>query len=113
MVKIRLTLKGKKNQPTYRVVVMDSRKKRDGKYIEDLGYFNPQLKPQKFVIDKQKYEAWIKKGARPSESILKLIEGKYEFVKYKGKKVEEEKAEAESVNVDEKEKEVKTESIKE
>ena len=82
MVKIRLKLKGRKNAPSYRIVVIDSKKKRDGKYIEDLGYFNPIEKTVLLNIDKDRYNYWISKGAKCSESVKNIIEGKYKFVKY-------------------------------
>ncbi len=89
MVKIRLKLKGRKNAPSYRVVVIDSKKKRDGKYIEDLGYFNPSEKTVLLNIDKDRYNYWVSKGAQASESIKKLVEGKYKFVKYNPKATKE------------------------
>lgn len=82
MVKIRLKLKGRKNAPSYRIVVIDSKKKRDGKYIEDLGYFNPINTPALVHIEKDRYNYWIQKGAQVSEAVKQIVDGKYKFVKY-------------------------------
>ncbi len=73
-VHIRLMRFGKKKQPSYRVVVVDSKKPRDGAYIEALGYYNPLLKENANVkIDLEKYEEWIKKGAIPTLVVEKLV----------------------------------------
>ncbi|MBI1857965.1 MAG: 30S ribosomal protein S16 [Candidatus Melainabacteria bacterium] len=71
MVRIRLSRRGKKKSPFYRVVVTDIRKKRDGAPIDELGTYNPLTKELK--LDKQKIEEWIKKGAKPSETITSLL----------------------------------------
>ncbi|MBI3308008.1 MAG: 30S ribosomal protein S16 [Candidatus Melainabacteria bacterium] len=71
MVRIRLSRRGKKKSPFYRVVVTDIRKKRDGAPIDELGTYNPLTKELK--LDKQKIEEWIKKGAKPSETIASLL----------------------------------------
>ena len=94
MVKIRLKLTGRKNAPSYRVVAIDSKKKRNGEYIEDLGYFNPSNKTTLLNIDKDRYNYWISKGAQPSLSVKKLLDGSYKFVKYdpKASKEAEEQA---------------------
>jgi small subunit ribosomal protein S16 len=60
---------GAKGRPFYRVVVADSRYARDGRYIEQLGYYDPLTDPAKFIIDAAKFEQWIRKGAQPSESV--------------------------------------------
>jgi small subunit ribosomal protein S16 len=60
---------GAKKRPFYRVVVADSRFARDGRYIEQLGYYDPLTDPAKFIIDTGKFEQWILRGARPSESV--------------------------------------------
>lgn len=82
MVKIRLTRKGRKNAPSYRIVVADSRSKRDGKFIEIIGYYNPTEDKEKVVYKKDRYEYWISVGAQPTKAVKKLINGKYEFVPY-------------------------------
>ncbi len=71
-VKIRLTRLGDKKSPFYRVVVADSRTSRDGKVIENLGYFNP-LKENELKIDKEKTLTWIKNGAQPTETARTLL----------------------------------------
>jgi len=73
-VKIRLTRLGKKKQPTYRVVVMDSRKPRDGKYIEQLGIYDPRQEPSLITIDNERALYWLKTGAQPTERAQKLLE---------------------------------------
>ncbi len=73
-VKIRLTRLGKKKQPTYRVVVMDSRKPRDGKYIEQLGIYDPRQEPSLVKIDNERALYWLRTGAQPTERARKLLE---------------------------------------
>jgi len=68
-VVIRMKRAGAKKRPFYRVVVADSRYARDGRYIEQLGYYDPLTDPAKFQIDAEKFANWIRKGARPSESV--------------------------------------------
>ncbi|MCZ7533418.1 MAG: 30S ribosomal protein S16 [Acidimicrobiia bacterium] len=72
--KIRLTRLGKKKQPTYRVVVMDSRKPRDGKYIEQLGIYDPRQDPSIVTIDNERALYWLNTGAQPTERAQKLLE---------------------------------------
>ncbi len=71
MVRIRLSRRGKKKAPFYRIVVTDKRTKRDGAPIEEIGTYNPKTKELK--IDKSKAEVWIKKGAIPTETIVSLL----------------------------------------
>lgn len=73
-VKIRLTRMGKKKQPSYRVVVMDSRKPRDGKYIEQIGRYDPREDPSLIEIDNARAVDWLQKGAQPTERAQKLLE---------------------------------------
>lgn len=87
-VSIRLSRTGRKNLPSYRVVVTQTRTKRDGKVLEIIGHFNPSNTPASFEIDKKKYEEWAGKGAIVSDAVKKLIEGNYEYTKYKPGKVE-------------------------
>jgi small subunit ribosomal protein S16 len=68
-VVIRMKRAGAKKRPFYRVVVADSRFARDGRYIEQLGYYDPLTDPAKFQIDAGKFELWIRRGAKPSESV--------------------------------------------
>ena len=73
-VKIRLAQRGKKNTRTYRVVVADARSPRDGKFIEDLGFYNPHDNPSTVDIDVEKAVSWLDKGAQPSDRVQKLLE---------------------------------------
>ena len=73
-VKIRLAQRGKKKNRTYRVVVADSRSPRDGKFIEDLGYYDPHHNPSKVEINVDKAVSWLEKGDQPSERAQKLLE---------------------------------------
>lgn len=73
MVKIRLRRMGAKGQPTYRVVVTDSRSPRDGRFIEIIGHYNPRVEPSEIVINKEKALSWIAKGAQPSDSVYSLL----------------------------------------
>ncbi len=71
MVKIRLKRLGYKKNPTYRIVVIDSRSKREGAPIEELGYYNPKTKEMK--LNKESAENWVKKGAQATETVAYLI----------------------------------------
>lgn len=73
-VKIRLTRVGRKKQPSYRVVVMDSRKPRDGAYIEQIGRYDPREDPSLIEIDNDRALDWLHKGAQPTERARKLLE---------------------------------------
>jgi small subunit ribosomal protein S16 len=73
-VKIRLTRIGKKRQPSYRVVVADSRSPRDGAYIEQIGRYDPRQEPSIVEIDNERASYWIAKGAQPSSQVRKLLE---------------------------------------
>ncbi len=73
MVKLRLTRMGAKKAPFYRIVAMDSRKARDGKYIDQIGYYNPVTVPKQIVIDADKAKEWLAKGAQPTETVLSLL----------------------------------------
>jgi small subunit ribosomal protein S16 len=64
---------GKKKQPTYRVVVADARAKRDGRYVEIVGSYNPRTEPTTFVIDEDKVKDWLAKGAQPTMVMHKLL----------------------------------------
>jgi small subunit ribosomal protein S16 len=72
-VRIRLMRMGKKKQPTYRVVVVDGRKPRDGKYIELIGRYDPRQEPSLVEIDNERALDWLHKGAQPSETARKLL----------------------------------------
>jgi small subunit ribosomal protein S16 len=68
-VVIRMKRAGAKKRPFYRVVVADSRYPRDGRFIEQLGYYDPLTDPATFRVDAERFERWIRNGARPSESV--------------------------------------------
>ena len=72
-VRIRLTRVGATKQPTYRVVVADSRKARDSRSIETIGHYNPRTEPVEVNIDADKAKQWLDKGARPSETVARLF----------------------------------------
>jgi small subunit ribosomal protein S16 len=72
-VRIRLTRVGATKQPSYRVVVADSRKARDSRSIETLGHYNPRKDPIEFQIDADKAKAWLAKGALPSNTVARLF----------------------------------------
>ena len=72
-VKIRLTRLGDKKSPFYRVVVTDSRKARDGAYIEKLGTFNPLTDPAQITLDAEKTKKWIANGAQPTETARTIL----------------------------------------
>ena len=73
MVKIRLSRHGSKKRPYYRVVVADSRRSRDGKFIEEVGRYNPCVEPVFVKLDTQKIETWLKNGAQPTKTVADLI----------------------------------------
>tara|TARA_B100001113_G_scaffold232434_1_gene190964 strand:- start:1163 stop:1471 length:309 start_codon:yes stop_codon:yes gene_type:complete len=72
-VKIRLKRLGKKKQPTYRVVAIDSRNHRDGKEIENLGIYNPQRDPVVFECKSDRVKYWLSVGAKPTETVERLL----------------------------------------
>jgi small subunit ribosomal protein S16 len=73
MVKIRLKRVGKKKQPSFRVVVADSRSPRDGKIIESIGHYQPRSDPSEVAIDNARALYWLERGAQPSDSVRKLL----------------------------------------
>jgi small subunit ribosomal protein S16 len=72
-VRIRLTRKGRKKQPFYRIVVADSESPRDGKFLDIVGTYDPMQDPAAVRIDNDKLDAWMKKGAKPTETVESLI----------------------------------------
>lgn len=72
-VKIRLKRMGAKKAPFYRVIVADSRAPRNGKFIEEIGYYNPTTEPTTIKIDEEKAINWVKNGAQPTDIIKKLF----------------------------------------
>ena len=72
-VKIRLRRMGAKKAPFYRVVVADSRYPRDGRFIEEIGTYNPMTNPSEFKVDEEKVAIWIKNGAQPTDTVKSLL----------------------------------------
>ena len=73
MVKIRLRRMGAKKAPFYRIVVADSRYPRDGRFIEEIGTYNPVASPAELKVDVDRAQAWIKTGAQPTETVRDLL----------------------------------------
>ena len=73
MVKIRLRRMGAKKAPFYRIVVADSRYPRDGRFIEEIGTYNPTVTPSALTVDVERAQAWIKTGAQPTETVRALL----------------------------------------
>lgn len=72
-VKMRLRRLGAKKAPFYRVIVADSRCPRDGRFIEEIGYYNPMTNPAEIKIDAEKAKKWIANGAQPTETVKSLL----------------------------------------
>lgn len=72
-VSIRLTRTGKKKQPHYRIVAIDKRRARDGKFLEILGYYNPITQPAKITVHEDKLTKWLNEGAQPSDTVSSLL----------------------------------------
>ncbi len=72
-VKMRLRRIGAKKAPFYRVIVADSRSPRDGRFIEELGYYNPLTEPAEIKIDAEKAKKWLDNGAQPTETVKSLL----------------------------------------
>ena len=72
-VKIRLARHGSKKNPIYRIVVADSRVPRDGRTIEEIGRYNPQMEPSLIELDEPKVKEWLGKGAQPTEPVARLL----------------------------------------
>ena len=73
MLKIRLSRTGARHQPSYRVVVADSKAARDGAFIDYLGHYNPRTDPPTISIDQEKVKKWIGVGAQPTDSVKQLL----------------------------------------
>ncbi len=73
MVKIRLKRMGMKKKPFYRIVVADVNSPRDGRFIEEIGYYDPMKQPAEIKIDNEKAAAWIKNGAQPTDTVRVLL----------------------------------------
>ena len=93
MVRIRLTRMGKRNRPFYRIVVVDQKKRRDGAYIESLGYYDPVKDPAEIKVNVDRAVEWILKGAQPSKTVRDIfrkfgVMKKVHEIKYESKKKE-------------------------
>ncbi|MBQ9197724.1 MAG: 30S ribosomal protein S16 [Clostridia bacterium] len=73
MVKIRLKRMGMKKHPFYRIVVADERSPRDGRFIEEIGYYNPMKQPADIKVNNEKAAEWLKKGAQPTDTVRILL----------------------------------------
>ena len=73
MVKIRLRRMGAKKAPFYRIVVADARSPRDGRFIEELGYYDPMKDPAEVKVDGEKVQKWIANGAQPTETVKAIL----------------------------------------
>lgn len=73
MVTIRLRRQGAKKSPFYRIVVIDARNAREGAFVEILGHYNPRVKPETLVVDRERLQYWLSVGARPSDSVRTLV----------------------------------------
>ena len=73
MLRIRLRRTGAKKQPSYRVVVADQRAARDGRFVDQLGHYDPLTDPPTVVIDEEKALKWLRQGAQPSEAVARML----------------------------------------
>ncbi len=74
MVRIRLRRQGLKRQPSYRIVVIDQRKARNGSYLENIGHYNPRTRPATEIIDEDRALYWLNVGAQPSDAVRRLLD---------------------------------------
>ena len=72
-VKIRLKRMGMKKHPFYRIIVADERSHRDGRFIEEIGYYDPMKEPADIKVDNEKAQQWIKNGAQPTDTVKNLL----------------------------------------
>jgi len=76
MLKIRLTQTGTRNRKTYRIIAIEEAERRDGRALETLGHYNPTIKPAEIVVNRERIDFWISKGAQVTEAVKKLLETK-------------------------------------
>jgi small subunit ribosomal protein S16 len=88
-VKIRLKRIGAKKNPFYRIIVADSRSPRDGRFIEEIGYYNPLTEPKTVKIDDEKAARWLKNGAKPTDTVDRLFRENDIYTKLNETSVEE------------------------
>ncbi|MCH7786505.1 MAG: 30S ribosomal protein S16 [Chloroflexi bacterium] len=73
MLRLRLKRVGARNQPSYRIVVADSRAARDGAFVEQVGHYNPMTDPPTIVVDEEKALKWLRLGAQPSDAVVRVL----------------------------------------
>ena len=73
MLRLRLKRVGARNQPSYRIVVADSRAERDGAFVEQVGHYNPMTDPPTIVVDEEKALKWLRLGAQPSDAVVRVL----------------------------------------
>jgi len=73
VLKLRLTRTGTKDKAQYRIIVQEARSKRDGRYVENLGYYNPRTEPSTIVVKLDRVDYWMKNGAQPTDSVASLL----------------------------------------
>jgi len=73
MVRIRLRRQGKRNQPSYRIVVADARAPRDGRFIEIVGFYNPRTDPPTYRVNEERVRYWLSVGAQPTEPVARIL----------------------------------------
>jgi small subunit ribosomal protein S16 len=73
LLKIRLSRTGSKKKPSYRIVVIEGSRARDGRFIDLLGHYDPKKNPAKMKLDREKYSHWVSKGARPSDTVKSFL----------------------------------------
>lgn len=88
-VKIRLRRMGAKKSPFYRIIVSDSRSPRDGRFIDEIGYYNPLTSPKTVKVDDEKAIKWLNNGAKPSDTVDKLFKDNGIYEKLNETKVQE------------------------
>jgi small subunit ribosomal protein S16 len=93
-ITIRLTKTGRKNFASFRIVVANTRSKRNGVFLDTLGTYDPSHNPVVYKLDKEKLDSWKAKGAFVTEAVKKLVDGTYKFVKYSPKKAKAGEAKA-------------------
>ena len=75
MLRIRLRRVGARDQASYRIVVADSRAARDGRFVEQVGHYNPRTDPPTVVVDEEKTLKWLREGAQPSDAVKRVLRG--------------------------------------
>jgi small subunit ribosomal protein S16 len=104
MVKIRLRRTGAKKQPSYRVVIADSRAPRNGRFIEIIGVYNPRTTPETVTINEERALHWLTVGAQPTEAVIRLLRNKGTMARFErlgqGESIEALVAEAQTAGVE-------------